>query len=244
MAIAEVLVVAPAVARAIAAGESAQRIAALAEACGMRSLWAAGAERVAAGETTLDELTRVLGAVPAHGTRGRADELPAAAPARPAPRGSRIALRVTADGGAPLPAAELDALRAVLADAGYAVAPAAGAPAEPNGVDGSPRRGLVVARPGARSPSSATDGASDGGVGTPGGERPGRRLRDTSERASLPPASPRGTPGLRAGYALPGLRAWAVVGRTRPAAARGTDDDRPDPPSPRSTAAGPPPPPP
>ena len=60
MAVVEVLVTNPEIERRIAANESADRIADGAREGGMRSLWESGLSRVAAGDTTIEELLRVL----------------------------------------------------------------------------------------------------------------------------------------------------------------------------------------
>jgi type II secretory ATPase GspE/PulE/Tfp pilus assembly ATPase PilB-like protein/CheY-like chemotaxis protein len=60
MAVVEVLVSNPEVERRISAGESVDRVADAAREGGMRSLWESGVSRVAAGETTIEELLRVL----------------------------------------------------------------------------------------------------------------------------------------------------------------------------------------
>jgi CheY-like chemotaxis protein len=59
-AILEVLRVTPEVERRIAAGETADRIAEAARSAGMRSLWDSGLSRVRLGESTIDELLRVV----------------------------------------------------------------------------------------------------------------------------------------------------------------------------------------
>ena len=142
MAIAEVLVVVPPVARAIAAEASAERIAAIAVEQGMRSLWAAGVGRVAAGETTADELLRVLGAPPT----GLAPVAPVVRPlaAATGARGdAAVTLRVVTGDGRAASGAALAELRALLAGAGYAVAGPA-AVAEPSAAGEAPM--LVVRR--------------------------------------------------------------------------------------------------
>jgi len=58
--IVEVLTVTPEVERRIAAGETAQHIASAARRGGMKGLWESGLEHVLRGESTLDELTRVV----------------------------------------------------------------------------------------------------------------------------------------------------------------------------------------
>ncbi|HEX2681482.1 MAG TPA: GspE/PulE family protein, partial [Candidatus Dormibacteraeota bacterium] len=58
--IVEVLTVTPEVERRIAAGETADHIAAIARRGGMKSLWDSGLTHVLRGESTLDELTRVV----------------------------------------------------------------------------------------------------------------------------------------------------------------------------------------
>jgi type II secretory ATPase GspE/PulE/Tfp pilus assembly ATPase PilB-like protein/CheY-like chemotaxis protein len=75
MAVVEVLVSNPEVERRISAGESVDRVADAAREGGMRSLWESGVSRVLAGETTIEELLRVL-------------EVPQEDPSRPAPRKS------------------------------------------------------------------------------------------------------------------------------------------------------------
>jgi type II secretory ATPase GspE/PulE/Tfp pilus assembly ATPase PilB-like protein/CheY-like chemotaxis protein len=76
----EVLAVTPDVERSVAAGETADKIAAAAKRSGMKTLWESGLAHVLRGETTIDELTRVVD-IP------QEDE-PAPVPA-PAPRTSR-----------------------------------------------------------------------------------------------------------------------------------------------------------
>ncbi len=56
----EILTMTPELERLIAAGEAADRIAAAAQRGGMKSLWDSGLAHVARGESTLDELTRVV----------------------------------------------------------------------------------------------------------------------------------------------------------------------------------------
>ena len=73
MAVVEVLVTNAEVERRISAGESVDRVADAAREGGMRSLWESGVSRVVAGDTTIEELVRVL-------------EVPAEAPARPGTR--------------------------------------------------------------------------------------------------------------------------------------------------------------
>ena len=60
MAVVEVLVSNPEVERRISAGESVDRVADAAREGGMRSLWESGVSRVVGGETTIEELLRVL----------------------------------------------------------------------------------------------------------------------------------------------------------------------------------------
>ncbi|MFL5574745.1 MAG: ATPase, T2SS/T4P/T4SS family [Gemmatimonadaceae bacterium] len=71
LAIVEVLVSTPEVERRIAAGESADRIALAARQGGMRTLWDSGLDHVLAGETSVDELLRVV-EMPAEPTPGTA----------------------------------------------------------------------------------------------------------------------------------------------------------------------------
>ena len=87
----EVLTVSPEVERRIAGGETAARIAEAARIAGMKSLWDSGLAHVTRGESTLDELMRVVD-VPVEDDGG------GAAPADPAP---------TAAGGRRSSAAEL-----------------------------------------------------------------------------------------------------------------------------------------
>jgi 8-oxo-dGTP pyrophosphatase MutT (NUDIX family) len=68
LAIVEVLAANADVERLIAAGETAERIAAAARASGMGSLWESGLTHVLAGETTLDELLRIA-ELPSGGSR-------------------------------------------------------------------------------------------------------------------------------------------------------------------------------
>lgn len=60
MAIMEILITDPEIERRISAGESTERIADAARRAGMRTMWDSGADHVAAGETDLEELLRVL----------------------------------------------------------------------------------------------------------------------------------------------------------------------------------------
>jgi type II secretory ATPase GspE/PulE/Tfp pilus assembly ATPase PilB-like protein/CheY-like chemotaxis protein len=60
MAVVEVLMTNPEVERRISAGESVDRVADAAREGGMRSLWESGVSRVVAGDTTIEELLRVL----------------------------------------------------------------------------------------------------------------------------------------------------------------------------------------
>ncbi len=85
--IVEVLTVTPEVERRIAAGETAQHIASAARRGGMKGLWESGLEHVLRGESTLDELTRVVD-IP------HEDDPPSGPPAAPRTRGK---------GGVPLP---------------------------------------------------------------------------------------------------------------------------------------------
>jgi type II secretory ATPase GspE/PulE/Tfp pilus assembly ATPase PilB-like protein/CheY-like chemotaxis protein len=83
----EILTMTPELERLIAAGETADRIAEAAQRGGMKSLWDSGLAHVARGESTLDELTRVVdipdeAEAPAHST-GKARVLPE--PAVPTP---------------------------------------------------------------------------------------------------------------------------------------------------------------
>ncbi|MDQ4079117.1 MAG: type II/IV secretion system protein, partial [Gemmatimonadota bacterium] len=86
MAVVEVLVTNPEIERRIAANESADRIADAAREGGMRSLWESGVNRVVAGDTTIEELLRVL-------------EVPQEDPARAATRNTGSHPRQAASGG-------------------------------------------------------------------------------------------------------------------------------------------------
>jgi type II secretory ATPase GspE/PulE/Tfp pilus assembly ATPase PilB-like protein/CheY-like chemotaxis protein len=87
--IVEVLTVTPDVERVIAAGEQAARIAAAARRAGMKSLWDSGLGHVVRGDSTIDELMRVVD-VPMEETSGPGDASQPAAPA-PARRASGTA---------------------------------------------------------------------------------------------------------------------------------------------------------
>jgi type II secretory ATPase GspE/PulE/Tfp pilus assembly ATPase PilB-like protein/CheY-like chemotaxis protein len=86
MAVVEVLVTNPEIERRIAASESADRIADAAREGGMRSLWESGLSRVVAGDTTIEELLRVL-------------EVPQEDPARAATRNTGSHARQAAPAG-------------------------------------------------------------------------------------------------------------------------------------------------
>jgi type II secretory ATPase GspE/PulE/Tfp pilus assembly ATPase PilB-like protein/CheY-like chemotaxis protein len=92
MAVVEVLVTNPEIERRIAANESADRIADAAREGGMRSLWESGVSRVVAGDTTIEELLRVL-------------EVPQEDPARAANRNTGSHARQAAPAGRGAPAA-------------------------------------------------------------------------------------------------------------------------------------------
>ena len=79
MAVVEVLVSNPEVERRISAGESVDRVADAAREGGMRSLWESGVSRVVVGDTTIEELLRVL-EVPQEDP-SRSTARPASAPA-------------------------------------------------------------------------------------------------------------------------------------------------------------------
>jgi type II secretory ATPase GspE/PulE/Tfp pilus assembly ATPase PilB-like protein len=89
MAIMEVMVTDDEIERRISAGESTERISDAARRGGMRTMWDAGAEHVAAGDTDLEELLRVL-EVPMEltekGKAARAAPLPGSGPASSSPR--------------------------------------------------------------------------------------------------------------------------------------------------------------
>src|SRR5881409_676030 len=77
----EVLTVTPEVERRIAAGETADHIADAARRAGMKTLWESGLAHVLRGESTIDELMRVVD-VPAEEGDGPAAAAPATAPRR------------------------------------------------------------------------------------------------------------------------------------------------------------------
>jgi type IV pilus assembly protein PilB len=82
--IVEVLTITPEVERCIASAEAVDRIAAAARRGGMKSLWDSGLAHVLLGESTIDELTRVVD-IPSedgHGTGPAKADAPAAAAAR------------------------------------------------------------------------------------------------------------------------------------------------------------------
>ena len=93
MAVLEVLLVEDEIERAIGAGEHVEHVTELARANGMRSLWDSGVEHVRLGETTLDELLRVVeppierpGRRPVTPSSPNRPSAPAAPPARPRSR--------------------------------------------------------------------------------------------------------------------------------------------------------------
>jgi type II secretory ATPase GspE/PulE/Tfp pilus assembly ATPase PilB-like protein/ActR/RegA family two-component response regulator len=92
MAVTEVLVANDDVERAIAQNQSADRLTEAARAAGMRTLWESGIEHVRLGETSLEELLRVI-------------EPPADAPPRRPPTPARSAPAVSARAPMPTPAA-------------------------------------------------------------------------------------------------------------------------------------------
>ena len=91
MAVVEVLITNPEIERRIAANESADRVADAAREGGMRSLWESGVSRVVAGDTTIEELLRVL-------------EVPQEDPARAATRNTGSHPRQAAPAGRGAPA--------------------------------------------------------------------------------------------------------------------------------------------
>jgi CheY-like chemotaxis protein len=88
MAVVEVLITNPEIERRIAANESADRIADAAREGGMRSLWESGVSRVAAGDTTIEELLRVL-EVPQDDPARAATRTTGSHPRQAAPAGRR-----------------------------------------------------------------------------------------------------------------------------------------------------------
>jgi type II secretory ATPase GspE/PulE/Tfp pilus assembly ATPase PilB-like protein/CheY-like chemotaxis protein len=92
----EVLTVGPEVERRIAAGETAEHIATAARRSGMKSLWDSGLAHVLRGESTLDELTRVV-EIP------QEDDAPPEAPSAPRRSGGvRASPRLSPHGGTAL----------------------------------------------------------------------------------------------------------------------------------------------
>src|SRR2546425_1111957 len=83
----EILPVTPEVERRVAAGETAEHIAAAAPRAGMKSLWDSGLAHVLRGESTIDELMRVVD-VPAEAADIAALAAPAAAPTGSAAHGA------------------------------------------------------------------------------------------------------------------------------------------------------------
>jgi type II secretory ATPase GspE/PulE/Tfp pilus assembly ATPase PilB-like protein/CheY-like chemotaxis protein len=84
----EILTMTPELERLIAAGEAADRIAAAARRGGMKSLWDSGLAHVTRGESTIEELTRVVD-IPAE------EETPAPAPLESAPARASAANRLS-----------------------------------------------------------------------------------------------------------------------------------------------------
>ena len=93
----EVLTVSPEVERRIAGGETASRIAEAARIAGMKSLWDSGLAHVTRGESTLDELMRVVDVPAEDDGAGAAPAAPAATHAAPGTgrRSSAVDLRLT-----------------------------------------------------------------------------------------------------------------------------------------------------
>ena len=83
----EILTMTPELERRIAAGEAPDRIADAARRGGMKSLWDSGLAHVTRGESTLDELTRVVD-IPAEESPHGPGERPSPAPRAPEKRGS------------------------------------------------------------------------------------------------------------------------------------------------------------
>jgi CheY-like chemotaxis protein len=100
----EVLTVTPEVERAIAGGETADRIAEAARRAGMRGLWESGLGHVMRGESTVDELTRVVDIPQEDGAAPAASHATTAAPRRSS---GVAAPRPSPAMGTRLPAAEL-----------------------------------------------------------------------------------------------------------------------------------------
>jgi type II secretory ATPase GspE/PulE/Tfp pilus assembly ATPase PilB-like protein/ActR/RegA family two-component response regulator len=102
--IVEVLTVTPEVERMIGSGATADRIAEVARAAGMRSLWESGVAHVLRGESSVDELMRVVDVPFDEGAASGAATVAGGAPGHadaPAPRGSGAA-RVSAASAAAL----------------------------------------------------------------------------------------------------------------------------------------------
>jgi CheY-like chemotaxis protein len=102
MAVVEVLVSNPEVERRISAGESVDRVADAAREGGMRSLWESGVSRVVGGETTIEELLRVLEVPQEDPARGTARTTPARTTRQAG--AARDGARGTAKGAQPEPA--------------------------------------------------------------------------------------------------------------------------------------------
>jgi type II secretory ATPase GspE/PulE/Tfp pilus assembly ATPase PilB-like protein len=91
----EVLTVSPEVERRIAAGEPASRIAEAARIAGMKGLWDSGLAHVTRGESTIDELMRVVDVPVEDDGPGASAAAPAAAPGRGRRSSTADALRLT-----------------------------------------------------------------------------------------------------------------------------------------------------
>jgi type II secretory ATPase GspE/PulE/Tfp pilus assembly ATPase PilB-like protein/CheY-like chemotaxis protein len=102
MAVVEVLVSNPEVERRISAGESVDRVADAAREGGMRSLWESGVSRVVGGETTIEELLRVLEVPQEDPSRGTTRTTPSRSTRQAG--AARDGARGTAKGAQPEPA--------------------------------------------------------------------------------------------------------------------------------------------
>ena len=123
MAVVEVLVSNSEVERRISAGESVDRVADAARESGMRSLWESGVSRVIAGDTTIEELLRVLEApqeAPAQSGRTTTESSPRPTNGRDGARGRARAERQES----PAPCAGHDAAFELLDDLTPAARPA------------------------------------------------------------------------------------------------------------------------
>jgi type II secretory ATPase GspE/PulE/Tfp pilus assembly ATPase PilB-like protein/ActR/RegA family two-component response regulator len=133
-AVLEVLTVTPEVERRIAAGETADRIADAARAAGMPTLFSSGVNRVLRGESTVEDLLRVVD-VPREDDRRRSP---------PAPDPRRGAGATTAVPGRPSPAAGSAPVAEPFGGTGFELLEEAGSGAAAGARGGAPRKVLLV----------------------------------------------------------------------------------------------------